>query len=69
MSSNFGFFPNAISSKLQEVNTDYDPYIIKPPDRNKTHGSISKHLVIDSRDRDYLKYPNSVLKAVLLQYD
>jgi hypothetical protein len=59
MSSNFGFFPNAISSKLQEVNTDYDPYIIKPPDRNKTHGSISKHLVIDSRDRDYLKYPAS----------
>ena len=56
---NFSNFPNAIDSKLQQVNTDYDPYIIKPPDRNKTHGSISKHLVIDSRDRDYLIYPTS----------
>ena len=57
--SNFSSFPNSIGSNLQQVNTDYDPHIIKPPDRNKTHGSISKHLVIDSRDRDYLKYPCS----------
>lgn len=56
---NFSSFPNAISKNLQEVNTDYTPNIIKPPDRNKTHGSTSKHLVIDSRDRDYLVYPNS----------
>ena len=55
----FSNFPNAINQNLQQVNTDYDPYIIKPPDRNKTHGSTSKHLVVDSRDRDYLLYPNS----------
>ena len=59
MSSYFSAFPDSINNKLQQVNTDYDPLIIKPPDRNKTHGSISKHLVIDSRDRDYLIYPNS----------
>jgi hypothetical protein len=57
--SYFSNFPDSINNKLQQVNTDYDPLIIKPPDRNKTHGSISKHLVIDSRDRDYLLYPNS----------
>jgi hypothetical protein len=57
--SNFSSFPSSINKNLQQVNTDYDPYIIKPPDRNKTHGSISRHLIIDSRDRDYLIYPNS----------
>lgn len=56
---NFSNFPNAIGQKLQQVNVDYDPLIIKPPDRNKTHGSMSRHLVIDSRDRDYTLYPNS----------
>ena len=55
----FSNFPEAIGKNLQQVNTDYDPIIIKPPDRNKTHGSINKHLVIDSRDRNYLLYPNS----------
>ena len=53
--SNFSSFPN----NIQEVNNDYSPHIIKPPDRNITHGSTAKHLVIDSRDRDYLLYPNS----------
>jgi len=57
--SNFSSFPSSINKNLQQVKTDYDPYIIKPPDRNKTHGSISRHLIIDSRDRDYLLYPNS----------
>ena len=57
--SNFSAFPQSISTRLQQVNTDYDPLIIKPPDRNKTHGSISKHLLIDSRDRDYILYPTS----------
>ena len=55
----FSNFPSSIGQRLQQVNTDYDPLIIKPPDRNKTHGNISRHLVIDSRDRDYLLYPNS----------
>lgn len=62
--SNFSNFPSSIGLNLQQVKTDYDPLIIKPPDRNKTHGNISKHLVIDSRDRDYLKYPNSNLYRV-----
>jgi hypothetical protein len=56
---NFSNFPDSIGKNLQQVNTDYDPLIIKPPDRNKTHGTITRHLVIDSRDRDYLLYPNS----------
>ena len=55
----FSNFPESIGKNLQQVNTDYDPLIIKPPDRNKTHGTITRHLVIDSRDRDYLLYPNS----------
>ena len=50
----FSNFPSSIGLPLQQVNTSYDPLIIKPPDRNKTHGNISRHLVIDSRDRDYL---------------
>jgi len=57
--SNFSNFPSSIGMNLQEVNPSYDPLIIKPPDKNKTHGNISKHLVIDSRDRDYILYPNS----------
>lgn len=57
--SNFSNFPSSIGMNLQEVDPSYDPLIIKPPDKNKTHGNISKHLVIDSRDRDYILYPNS----------
>ena len=57
--NNFSDFPNSISQRMQQSSPDYNPLIIKPPDRNKTHGSITKHLVIDSRDRDYLKYPSS----------
>jgi hypothetical protein len=56
--NNFSNFQNAFTN-IQQVNADYSPYIIKPPDRNKTHGSISKHIVIDSRDRNYTLYPNS----------
>ena len=57
--SNFSDFPNGISQRMQQSSLDYNPLIIKPPERNKTHGTITKHLVIDSRDRDYLKYPSS----------
>ena len=59
MSSNFSSFPNTFNNSIQEVNTIYSDVLIKPPDRNKTHGSTSRHLIIDSRDRDYLKYPSS----------
>jgi len=55
----FSNFPNAIGNIIQDGNPDYGQNIIKPPDRNKTHGSVARHLVIDSRDRDYTNYPNS----------
>lgn len=47
------------SSQLQTDKTDYYQHIEKPPARNITHGSITLPFVIDSRDRDLLKYPNS----------
>jgi hypothetical protein len=55
----FSNFPNAIGNIIQDGNPDYGQNIIKPPDRNKTHGSVARHLVIDSRDRDYTNFPNS----------
>ena len=57
--SSFSTFPKSISTKIQDGSPDYEANIIKPPDRNKTHGSVARHLVIDSRDRDYTLYPNS----------
>ena len=57
--SNFSDFPNGITNRIQQASLDYNPLIIKPPDRNRTHGTITKHIAIDSRDRDYLKYTSS----------
>lgn len=59
MSNNFSPFSNTMNPHIQQVKYDYDPVVIKPPDRNKTHGTITRQIVIDSRDRDYLKYPDS----------
>jgi len=59
MQNSFSAFPNSISSQLQQVNVDYDPYIIKPPKRDVTHGSIARHLLIDSRERNVQIYPSS----------
>ena len=56
--SNFSDFNTVFKSNKQNEH-DYNSVIIKPPDRNKTHGTITKTLVIDSRDRDYLKFPDS----------
>lgn len=50
---------NKAFTNPKQNNYDYNQTIIKPPDRNKTHGTITKSLVIDSRDRDYSKYPSS----------
>ena len=50
---------NKAFTNSKQNNYDYTQTIIKPPDRNKTHGTITKSLVIDSRDRDYSKYPSS----------
>ena len=61
--TNFSDFPSSFqnnNNKSQHPsNPDYNQFIIKPPDKNKTQGSTTRHLVIDSRDRDYLLYPNS----------
>ena len=56
--SHFSDINNAFTKQFP-VNYDYSANIIKPPDRNKTHGTITKTLVIDSRDRDYTLYPDS----------
>ena len=66
--ANFSNFPQSVGGNVNQpshnltvdqANLNYNPFIIKPPERNKTHGTITKHIVIDSRDRDYLKYPTS----------
>lgn len=36
----------------------YSSVVIQPPEKAKTHGPIYKNLVIDSRERDILKYPD-----------
>jgi len=46
------------NNQMAMVNPTYDQFIIKPPDRNKTHGRISQKLIVDSRDRDIINYPN-----------
>jgi hypothetical protein len=59
MAGRFSSFPQSITQQLNDVKNDYDQNIIKPPDRNITHGRISKYFVLDSRDRDMNKYPNA----------
>ena len=44
--SNFSEINKAFNNSLQN-NFDYNSVIIKPPDRNVTHGTITKTLVID----------------------
>ena len=66
---NFSSFPNSISKGMQEVNTDYNPNIIKPPDRNVTHGSIARHLLIDSRERNVQTYPSSSRYRIEIQQE
>ena len=47
-----------IYNNIQNINYGPDSYIIKPPNLNETHLTISNKLVVDSRDRDYSLYPN-----------
>ena len=42
---------------MQMIKPTYDQFIIKPPERNKTHGRISDIVPIDSRERDLTYYP------------
>jgi hypothetical protein len=66
---NFSSFPNSISKNMQQVNTDYDPNIIKAPDRNITHSSIARHLLIDSRERNVQTYPSSSRYRIEIQQE
>ena len=59
MSGRFSSFPQSITQQLNDVKNDYEQNVIKPPDRNITHGRISKYFVLDSRDRDMTKYPHA----------
>lgn len=54
--SNFNSSGN--ENKILGNELSYSPVVIKPPDKAVTHGHIFKNLVIDSRDRDVLKYPD-----------
>lgn len=56
--SHFSNLDNAFKNNSQN-DFDYNSVTIKPPARNKTHGTITKTLVIDSRDRDINKFPDS----------
>lgn len=57
--NNFSNFPQSINQSIQSVKDDYTQFITKPPERNITHGRISKYFVVDSRDRDMNKYPEA----------
>jgi hypothetical protein len=53
----FAQFPQ--SENMQIATNTYDHFVVKPPVQNLTRGRIPYTLVIDSRTRDYHKYPNS----------
>lgn len=57
-SNSYAKFVKGINN-IEKVNPTYDQFIIKPPERNKTHGRIGIKLVVDSRDRDLTLYPES----------
>ena len=65
----FSSFPSSISKNMQQVNTDYNPNIIKPPSRDVTHGSIARHLLIDSRERNVQTYPSSSKYRIEVQQE
>ena len=48
---------NQSFKNMQIQNPNYNDFIVKKPEENKTFGSIEKRLIIDSRDRDYKLYP------------
>ena len=48
----FSSFPQSLNEEFNMVKPTYDQFIIKPPDRNKTHGPKIKRMIVDSRERD-----------------
>lgn len=59
MSFPFGTPEHNIPMNNMNNGPDYSANIIKAPEPNETGGRISSTLLIDSRDRNYVKYPNS----------
>jgi len=57
-SNSYSKFVKGIDN-IEKVTPTYDQFIIKPPERNKTHGRIGVKLIIDSRDRDLILYPDT----------
>ena len=54
----FSSFPNGGAQQLEMVNPTYDQMIIKPPEKNKTHGKRTTRIIVDSRTRDKILYPD-----------
>ena len=54
----FSSFPQSLNEEFNMVKPTYDQFIIKPPDRNKTHGPKIKRMIVDSRERDEELYPD-----------
>ena len=65
----FSSFPNGISQQLEMVNPTYDQMIIKPPEKNKTHGKRSVRVIVDSRTRDKILYPDPSKYLMKLEYE
>ena len=65
----FSSFPNGINEQLEMVNPTYDQMIIKPPEKNKTHGKRSKRIIVDSRSRDKILYPDPSAYLLKLEYE
>ena len=59
-SNEYSSFPDSFN-RVDGSTRTYDSIVIKPPDKVVTHGNIVAKLVVDSRDRDIIKYkdPNN----------
>lgn len=65
----FSRFPNGINEQLEMVKPTYDQMIIKPPEKNKTHGKRSVRIIVDSRTRDKILYPDPSKYVMKLEYE
>jgi len=65
----FSSFPNGGAQQLEMVNPTYDQMIIKPPEKNKTHGKRTTRIIVDSRTRDKILYPDPSQYLIKLEYE
>ena len=65
----FSSFPDGINQQLNMGTPTYDQMIIKPPDKNKTHGKRSSRVIVDSRTRDKILYPDPSKYLMKLEYE